>query len=146
MEKTDYQRQLAHPKWQKLRLKIYERDNFTCQKCRSTENELQVHHIYYLPKIRAYEYPMEALATLCYKCHKDEEDRIAIITQTIIPRIRRLNTKALGMEQLIDVLEDLKGKLSVHQLGLFLKDYLKLTKEQRIEVQEFIYNNARKNG
>lgn len=70
--KMTYSQLLQHPKWQKKRLVIFNRDNFQCRKCSDTETNLQVHHLYYndcLP----WEYPDEALLTLCDLCHKKEE-------------------------------------------------------------------------
>jgi 5-methylcytosine-specific restriction endonuclease McrA len=68
--KQSYSNQIKHPKWQKLRLKIFERDNFTCSCCSSKEKQLQVHHLYYLPNTLIWNYDEEALVTVCYKCHE----------------------------------------------------------------------------
>ena len=38
---------LKHPKWQRKRLEIMQRDNFECKCCFSTEIELNVHHFNY---------------------------------------------------------------------------------------------------
>lgn len=56
--------------WQKKRLEILERDNFTCQSCFDTENELHVHHVHYLKDKKPYEYEEFWLTTLCKDCHK----------------------------------------------------------------------------
>lgn len=64
---------LKHPFWQKKRLQIFERDNFTCQHCSDKFTTLQVHHKYYTPDTMPWEYPDEALITLCELCHEKEE-------------------------------------------------------------------------
>ena len=43
-----YAENLQNPKWQKMRLKILERDEFSCQKCFETEETLHVHHRIYI--------------------------------------------------------------------------------------------------
>ena len=67
----DYANQLRHPLWQKKRLEILSRDNFTCQTCSDTQNNLQVHHLSYC--MVAWETPNDELITLCESCHKKAE-------------------------------------------------------------------------
>lgn len=43
----DYKEQIKSPKWQKRRLEIMQKDNFTCQLCGDTESMLNVHHLTY---------------------------------------------------------------------------------------------------
>lgn len=69
----DYSELLKHPFWQKKRLRILERDNFACKKCSDTLSNLQVHHTYYTSDSLPWEYPDEALVTLCDLCHLKEE-------------------------------------------------------------------------
>ena len=68
-----YQEKLKDPRWQKKRLEILKRDDFTCQKCFDSENTLHIHHRYYR-KCDPWEYPNEALLTLCENCHNEERD------------------------------------------------------------------------
>lgn len=66
----NYSEKLKHPNWQKKRLEILQRDNFTCQLCTDTETELHVHHLKYTGE--PFEAPNEDLQTLCKRCHKLE--------------------------------------------------------------------------
>lgn len=68
MTKHPYSELLKDPRWQKKRLKILERDNFTCQFCESTKNELHVHHIKYSGK--PWDIEDKYLKTLCKECHE----------------------------------------------------------------------------
>lgn len=61
---------LKDPKWQKVRLKILERDNFTCTYCGGDEETLHVHHKIYLPNRKPWEYEDDCLTTLCKDCHQ----------------------------------------------------------------------------
>jgi len=57
--------------WQKKRLEILNRDNFTCYDCGDTKTQLHVHHEDYLKNTEPWEYPNEYYTTLCSVCHKN---------------------------------------------------------------------------
>lgn len=67
MKKT-YSNKLKHPKWQKKRLQVLQRDNFACVKCKDTETELHVNHLKYTGE--PYDAPLSDLETLCKYCHQ----------------------------------------------------------------------------
>jgi len=67
---SDYSEKLKSPKWQKRRLEILHRDNFTCQICGDAETELQIHHKTYSGE--PHEALDDELITLCKHCHKCE--------------------------------------------------------------------------
>lgn len=69
-----YYEKLKDPRWQRKRLKIMERDGFECDCCGDGENTLNVHHWYYLPDTEPWEYPDDALVTLCRECHEMYEE------------------------------------------------------------------------
>ena len=71
--KQSYSEKLRDPRWQKLRLKVMERDGFKCLACGDDKSPLNVHHLIYLDN--PWESPIEALETLCEICHKEREDR-----------------------------------------------------------------------
>lgn len=68
-----YSELLKDPRWQKKRLEIFQRDNFMCRDCFSTEKTLCVHHILY-ESLNPWETSDKFLITLCEECHKMEED------------------------------------------------------------------------
>ena len=65
-----------HPKWQKKRLEVLQRDDFTCQKCGDAETELHVHHRTYHRGRKVWETPIDDLVTLCKPCHKAVEQAV----------------------------------------------------------------------
>lgn len=69
---SSYREKLLDPRWQKKRLGILSRDNFTCQQCASTEKTLHVHHHGYCQNLDPWDYPDAALLTLCWECHEME--------------------------------------------------------------------------
>lgn len=64
---STYSEMLKHPKWQKKRLEILERDKWCCVKCGDTETTLHIHHLKYTGK--PWEAPAKDLSTLCADCH-----------------------------------------------------------------------------
>jgi 5-methylcytosine-specific restriction endonuclease McrA len=66
----EYSEKLKHPKWQKKRLEILQRDNFTCRCCKEKDKPLNVHHVVYNKNCEIWEYNNIDLITLCDECHK----------------------------------------------------------------------------
>ncbi len=89
MSKKSYFEKLKDPKWQKRRLEIMERDNFTCRTCRSTEDTLNVHHTHYRKGADPWDYDDDHLLTLCERCHGlAEARRESILKATADPIIQ----------------------------------------------------------
>lgn len=64
-----YTEKLRDPRWQKKRLEVFSRDNFTCVCCGDKETELQVHHLSYVYGRHPWEYKLKNLQTFCKHCH-----------------------------------------------------------------------------
>lgn len=84
-----YQEILKHPFWQRKRLEILQRDDFTCIKCKDKHTNLQVHHLYYENDLYPWEYPNEALISLCELCHLKEEFKKWVIRTGMINLINQ---------------------------------------------------------
>lgn len=63
-----YSDKLKHPKWQRKRLLVLDRDDFTCQLCNDTETCLHVHHLKYYGD-DPWDVHDDDLLTLCEDCH-----------------------------------------------------------------------------
>lgn len=74
MSNQSYIEKLRDPRWQKKRLEIMSRDDFSCQKCGDDSSTLNVHHGYYRTGNQPWEYPNSSLTTLCEDCHGYETD------------------------------------------------------------------------
>lgn len=70
--RENYKQKLLDPRWQKLRLRILERDDWTCQICWNKEETLHVHHRIYSKGGEPWDTPEWALVTLCATCHEEE--------------------------------------------------------------------------
>lgn len=75
LNKSDvYSELLKHPRWQKKRLKIFERDRWRCTSCGATTKMLNVHHLKYTKRTPWLE-PNNNLITLCEFCHKKKHGK-----------------------------------------------------------------------
>jgi 5-methylcytosine-specific restriction endonuclease McrA len=65
-----YADKLKDPRWQRKRLEIFERDNWTCRFCGDNTNTLHIHHLRYIPFTEPWDYPDNLLVTVCDSCHE----------------------------------------------------------------------------
>jgi len=69
-----YAEKLKDPRWQKKRLKIFERDEWACKGCFESEKTLHIHHKVYSNGVDPWDYDDYMLITLCEECHQDERN------------------------------------------------------------------------
>lgn len=105
----DYKEQIKSPKWQKRRLEIMQKDNFTCQICGDTESMLNVHHLTYHKDKKIWEYEDWELITLCENCHKEEHSSI----DDVINEIESIKSRGVTMQEI-------KAALNSIDISLFL--------------------------
>ena len=79
----NYQELLKSPEWQRKRLNIFNRDDWSCKSCGDTKNQLHAHHIYYEKNLKPWEYDDECIVTLCDSCHQDIHSEINKISALI---------------------------------------------------------------
>jgi hypothetical protein len=68
-----YSQKLRDPRWQKVRLKVLDRDGWKCRdaRCKSpAETPLMVHHLRYVAGRDPWDYPLTNFKTLCEQCHE----------------------------------------------------------------------------
>jgi 5-methylcytosine-specific restriction endonuclease McrA len=68
-----YKEKLQDPKWQRKRLRIFERDDWHCVSCKRNDKTLQVHHVVYAKK-DPWDYADSLLQTLCSTCHAERQE------------------------------------------------------------------------
>jgi 5-methylcytosine-specific restriction endonuclease McrA len=73
-----YSEKLKDPRWQRKRLEIFERDNWSCVQCGDISTTLHIHHKEYIKNREPWEYNDEYLETLCAVCHSQEHELIVI--------------------------------------------------------------------
>lgn len=106
-----YYEQLKDPRWQRKRLEILNRDNFTCQDCKSENTSLHVHHTHYTKNTLAWEYDSNSLITLCECCHDTitwlkHDAKLIIDTEFILSDKLQVFTNIIHISQNMSI-EDL---------------------------------------
>jgi len=69
---VSYAEKLRDPRWQKKRLRIFERDEFRCRDCKADNRPLHVHHCFYAAG-DPWDTDDEFLITVCEDCHADRQ-------------------------------------------------------------------------
>jgi hypothetical protein len=87
-DKMTYSEKLRDPRWQKKRLEILDRDEFTCQRCFDKETTLNVHHMMYFKDKEPWDYPEWCLVTLCESCHEEEKECGTESEKTLIQALK----------------------------------------------------------
>jgi len=83
---TTYGQKLRDPRWQKRRLEVMQRDEFTCRMCGDNTCTLNVHHLAYSRGKNPWDTDMDLLVTLCEWCHEEWHDHpvSAALTSTLM--------------------------------------------------------------
>ena len=69
---SSYKEKFLDPRWQKKRLLILERDEWTCRLCGEISKTLHIHHKFYIFGVEPWDYSDDILETLCVDCHEIE--------------------------------------------------------------------------
>lgn len=78
-----YSEKLRDPRWQRVRLQVWERANFCCESCGNGKRSLEVHHCYYEKGKEPWEYPLTCFLLLCERCHDEWHDRKLAIDKSL---------------------------------------------------------------
>jgi hypothetical protein len=89
-DQRPYADKLKDPRWQKVRLEVMARDGWTCQQCHDQTSTLHLHHRYYEPGLDPWEYPPDALVTLCEFCHAYETRERPAAEQELLALLRKV--------------------------------------------------------
>ena len=94
-DKTDEERQddRSYPEYAEWRNLVYERDNYTCQKCDIPHGKLNAHHVESYSTNKELRLDINNGITLCKKCHKEFHHRYGKSGNTRIQLDEFLNNK-----------------------------------------------------
>lgn len=119
----NYSKKLQDPRWQKKRLQILERDNFTCKSCGNSGESLHVHHHLYEKGKDPWDYSDDIYETYCRKCHAMVEYlKKAIPSVTVI----RIIYKDHGDSQLAYTILFDKSKILLAVFSYYHENYIEL--------------------
>jgi hypothetical protein len=71
-----YKSQLQTREWKEKRKQIYKRDGHTCQHCGESGIAIHCHHNFYIKGKSPWDYPADALVTLCEQCHDKQHQKV----------------------------------------------------------------------
>ena len=136
---TTYGDKLRDPRWQRKRLEILSRDDFTCRLCGDNESTLHVHHLLYFKGAEPWQYDANCLVTTCESCH--EELHVARygerIVQALIAGRAGMNEIARFTEHLQmafnDGPEECRARFSADQWDKFFDALAELIHEVKVK-------------
>lgn len=104
--KTEYAKKLLDPRWQKLRLQVFERDKFTCRSCGATDKTLHAHHVFYRAGAEGpWDCQPSDIVTVCNDCHDEEHagwrERDATIIEALTMAGARTNAEVKDFTAMI---------------------------------------------
>jgi hypothetical protein len=74
-KKANYREQLLDPRWQKMRLHVFERDGWKCRCCGKEDKTLHAHHSHYRDGAEGpWDYDAQTIITVCATCHENEHE------------------------------------------------------------------------
>lgn len=101
-----YAEKLLDPRWQKKRLEIFSRDNWTCLSCGRLDMTLSVHHRQYIDGRDPWDYPDHMLATYCKNCHETEHLIGSTLREDLISILRIENLYIRQVSELCILIEN----------------------------------------
>ena len=105
---TEYNEKLKDPRWQKRRVKVFERDDWCCVWCQDNSSTLHVHHYYYEKGKEPWDYPLEAFLTLCEKCHGEERNWREKEEKFLIKTLRKKGFHHYNIHEITDAFMSLE--------------------------------------
>lgn len=100
-----WREQMNDQRWIEKSEKIKQRDEYKCLVCNSNEHYIEVHHLYYMPGMLAWEYDDESLVTICRKHHEQLTYDMPKVSGLIAFEVLRSN---IDLTNLIELLKTLK--------------------------------------
>ena len=118
MAARTYTDQLKDPRWQRKRLEVMQRADFSCEDCYSTDETLHIHHTYYEKGLLPWEYPDQSLRCLCEECHLAIQHS-ALLLQRQIGRMSNSHLDMLvGLAYALEWLHTRTGTFHLASMGM----------------------------
>lgn len=104
--KAAYYAKLKDPRWQQLRLRVFERDEWTCQLCGGKTNSLSVHHARYEDG-EPWDTHIGLLFTACSECHEAEHQHHVMAVTYLLRCFGEIGIRtSLDLVHLVDAVEN----------------------------------------
>lgn len=148
-----YLDQLKSPKWQKKRLDILNIRGFKCEKCKSEDEQLHVHHRFYIANRKAWEYDNDVFQVLCHICHEIEHKKedinkridskwiyliaqIELLTYDEYDNILSIIQSAKKFEP--DLIDNIAGCIASSYSDVFFSLCKVINESEKLSIQNFI--------
>ena len=128
-----------------MRLSVLQRDEFSCQRCCDAESTLTVHHLYYEKGKDPWEYPLEALLTLCESCHTAEHEERHDCERQLLGAIKRKGFSFSDVQLLAAGFSDMKPAHLMEVVASAYAFALRDPDMQRLILESF-FNKLRQSG
>lgn len=120
MAKKSYSEKLLDPRWQQMRLRVYERDGFKCKICKDSTKTLNAHHVHYHPYAEGpWDYEMDTIITLCVDCHSQEHEVLEVAKANLLLSIA---SKGYTTVYDLDCLTTIFSCLSMSDIDKFFRE------------------------
>lgn len=116
-----YSEKLKDPRWQKKRLKIFERDEFHCQQCGDGESTICVHHLRYVSGLEPWDYPDCLLLTLCEDCHSAEYEGMRESIGSLVEQVKECGFLSGPVQDLAEVFNGMEMPYTPEVMAAALK-------------------------
>jgi hypothetical protein len=120
-DKRTYAEKLKDPRWQKLRLKVLERDGWRCTHCDDAATTLHVHHKLYLRGREPWDYDPSLLCTLCEPCHAIETESGRPCLERLLSALAARDCHGTALEALAEGIEGLPKDVDLVNLFYALR-------------------------
>lgn len=102
----NYSERLKDPRWQQMRLRTFERDNWKCRLCGQTGKTLHAHHAAYHPLAEGpWDYDPETIITLCNACHADQHANLKIAQANVLTALAKAGVwSEVSLDLIVDVI------------------------------------------
>jgi hypothetical protein len=107
-KESEYSKLLRDPRWQQIRLRVFERDGWRCRGCSSKTNTLAVHHLFYVKGRKPWEYDLADLMTLCEDCHNMEYEERRGFEEELLEALKVLGWLADDIDMLTWAIKERK--------------------------------------
>lgn len=119
--KEEYRTKLLDPRWQQKRLRVFERDQWTCRLCGAKDKTLHLHHARYFPG-EPWDTPDVLLFTACADCHEAEHECYRINLNFILVKMGELGLRSsIELSSITDAAEHFQS-MSTDARGVHFAD------------------------
>lgn len=139
-----YSQKLLDPRWQRKRLEVFQRANFTCERCGATGKTLNAHHRAYFRGREPWDYLADQLECVCVDCHDKGADQDALVEVAACAGRQQSDITRDGVAAILqgvlycdespprDFVEDAAGLIAVGQIARKLSLFMRYDDLQRI--------------